>query len=78
MVDKLKKYWNELPHGVQATLVTFGVGGGLALLNALGDGTCYAWSCFKHSLEVGVGGGLAALRVFYMVPNKPQPPPEQK
>lgn len=67
MINKIKVFWASLPHGLQAAIVTFGTAAGVSLLDAYSEG-----KFSKHDIILAVTSGFAALRAFYMVPNKPQ------
>jgi hypothetical protein len=71
MIQKLKLFWASLPHQVQAAIVTFGTAAGVTIAHAIEDGTMPSnWPAIKHLLATAVVSGVAALRLFYMLPNR--------
>lgn len=64
-MNKLKAFWSALPHPVQSVLIAFGTGAGTYFL----DNPHFTLS--KSSFGAAAVAGLAAVRAFYMLPNKP-------
>jgi len=74
-VNKLKALWASLPHQVQAALVVFGTATGVTLAHAIEDGSApSSWAGVKHLLGTAIVAGVAALRLFYMLPNRSAAP----
>lgn len=81
-MNKIKAFWNSLPHQVQAGVVAFATATGATLIHAFEDAgltSCSSWSCFGHALKTvfsphmvltALFAGAAALKVFYMIPSK--------
>lgn len=87
MKQKLLAFWYSLPHQLQAAIVTFVTAAGVTVTHAIADGTVpSSWADVKHLAGTGIVAGVAALRLFYMLPNgtgkaaaqnsAPPPPPD--
>jgi hypothetical protein len=85
MFQKLRNYWNSLPHQVQAIILLFatvaGTTLGKELQELLLDNEAFTWLSLRHDIVVAVIAGFAAVRMFYMLPNGtakqlPAPPPQ--
>jgi len=78
-VDKLKAFWAQLPHSVQARLVAFGGGFVAALVHAYSDtAAVWTWAQLVHELPTFAASGFVALRAYLMLPANTAPPASNK
>ncbi len=73
-LQAIKDFWGALPHPVQAAVVTFAAAAAASIGEAFSNpaNVCRQWTCLRHDLGAAIGAGIVALRVFYMVPNRPK------
>ena len=85
MLQKIRNYWNSLPHQVQAIILLFATAAGTTLGKELQElflgNEAFTWLSLRHDIAVAVIAGFAAVRMFYMFPNRsakqPPAPPQQ-
>ena len=90
LISLFLNLWNSLPHQAQAGVICFAsaaIAEGGKILSDFPN-TCISWYCAQHDLWLMVVAGVAAVRIFYMLPSHrvaqlvistqpPEPPPEQ-
>jgi len=73
MLTKIKKYWNKLPHELQAAAVIFTTAAGTTLAKELQalifSSGAFTWLSLKHDIAAALVAGALAARAFYMLPS---------
>lgn len=71
MFDKLKAFWNSLPHPVQGAIVLFG-GASLGVIGSAvgGEHSCLTLSCWRQYFGDGFRAGVAAVVGLYLPLNR--------
>jgi len=74
MLTKLKALWASLPHQVQALILLFLTVAATTLGKELQElflgNEAFTWLMLKHDLVIAVIAGFAAVKMFYMFPNR--------
>lgn len=66
-MNKLKAFWNSLPHAAQAVIVLFAATAAGSVANAINQpGACTSLSCIGHYAKAGLSTGIAAVAGLYM------------
>lgn len=72
-MDKIKAFWNSLPHVAQAGLVLFAGAALSVIFNAVGqEHSCLSFSCWRQYLGDGFRAGVGAVVALYL-PNSRTP-----
>lgn len=74
LIAAIKRFWSSLPHQAQALILLFATAAGTTLGKELQElwlgNEAFTWLMFKHDIVVAVFAGIAAVRIFYMMPNQ--------